>query len=183
VGRVSLRYWRVCSSCEHLKIGPYEAGNPIDCGHLEDVGWRGFPLAEAIPECFHGDVSSSCSSNTDRTVLNHGKRSGKFCLVLLDGTGDDTALFLIANAIDAIEHNAAVVKSLPIDEFAKILVFGDQYPCVLHGYFKDDVVASSLKLLSHPPDIMAVATDGTDDRSVHALVGEESHADSRSPTE
>jgi hypothetical protein len=30
---------------------------------------------------------------------------------------------------------------------------------------------------------MAVATDGTNDRSVHAFVGEESHADSRSPTE
>ena len=103
--------------------------------------------------------------------------------MLSDGTGDDTPLFLIGNAIDANEHNAAEVKSLPIDEFTKILVFGDQDPCVLYGYFKNNVVASSLKLLSHPPDIMAVATDGTNDRSVHALVGEESHADSRSPTE
>jgi len=85
--------------------------------------------------------------------------------VLSDGTDDDTALFIIGNAIDANEHNAAVVKSLPIDEFAKILVFGDQDPCVLHGCFKDDVVASSLKFLSHPPDIMAVATDGTNGRS------------------
>ena len=61
-----------------------------------------------------GEVRSSCSSNTDRTVLNHGKRSGEFCLVLSDGTGDDPALFLIGNAIDANDHNAAVVKPLPI---------------------------------------------------------------------
>jgi hypothetical protein len=144
---------------------------------------RVYRTGSAVPECFYGDVISSCSSNSDRTVLNHGKRSGEFCLVLSDGTGDDTPLFLIGNAIDANEHNATVVKSLPIDEFTKILVFGDQDPCVLYGYFKNDVVASSLKLLSHPPDIMAVAADGTNDRSVHALVGEESHADSRSPTE
>ena len=144
---------------------------------------QAYRTGSAVPECFHGDVSSSCSSNSDRTVLNHGKRSGELCLVLSDGTGDDTALLLIGNAIDANEHNAAVVKSLPIDEFAKILVFRDQDPCVLHGCFKDDVVARSLKFLSHPPDITAVVTDGTNDRSVHALVGEESHADSRSPTE
>jgi len=67
-------------------------------------------------------------AGSDRTVLNHGKRSGEFCLVLPDGTGDDPALFHIGNTIDANEHNAAVVKSLPIDEFAKILVFSDQDP-------------------------------------------------------
>ena len=67
-------------------------------------------------------------AGSDRTVLNHGKRSGEFCLVLSDGTGDDMALFLIGNAIDANEHNAEVVTSLPIDEFTKILVFSDQDP-------------------------------------------------------
>ena len=77
----------------------------------------------------------------------------------------------------------AVVKSLSIDEFTKILVFGDQDPCILYGCFKDDVVANSFKFLSHPPDIMSVATNGIDNSSVHALIGEESHADSRSPTE
>ena len=103
--------------------------------------------------------------------------------MLSDGTGDDPALFVIRNAIEANEHNAAVVESLPIDEFTKILVFGDQDPCILHGRFKDDVVARSFKFLSHPPDIVSVATNGTDNRSIHALIGEESHADSRSPTE
>jgi len=90
-----------------------------------------------------GDVRSSCSSNTDRTVLNHGKCSGEFCLVLSDGTGDDTALFLIGNAIDANGHNAAVVKSPPIDEFTKIFVFGNQDPCVLRQIRRRRVFAES----------------------------------------
>ena len=171
------------SAHDDIRIGTLVPAHDRNTEVIRQLLPHGFETLQISVGKRVGDVRSSCSSNTDRTVLNHGKRSGEFCLVLSDGTGDDTALFLIGNAIDANEHNAAVVKSLPIDEFTKILVFGDQDPCVLHGCFKNDVVASSLKLLSHPPDIMAVATDGTNDRFVHALVGEESHADSRSPTE
>jgi hypothetical protein len=95
--------------------------------------------------------------------LDDRESARKLRLVLPNGTGDYSGLFRIRNAIDANEYHASVMKSLPIDEFTEILVFGDQNPCIPDRPFEDDVIFDALEILSDPPQVMPIATKGVDD--------------------
>ena len=75
-----------------------------------------------------------------------------------------------------------MVQSLAIDEFTEILVFGDQNSRIEDGRLEDNAVFGPVDFLGHLPNVVPVITDSIDDQPVHAFVGEESHADFRSPT-
>jgi len=79
-------------SCERLEVGAYDAGHPIDLGHLENVGRRRLPLAEAVSERLDGNVGADgipvAETVGDRLRRARHLHEHTLDLVLLDTGGE-----------------------------------------------------------------------------------------------
>ena len=98
-------------------------------------------------------TSVSSTPNANCRVLDHRESPGELGLILGNRLGDDAALAVVGNAIDANKHDAAVVKSPPKNEFPEILVFGDENSGIPRRSVEDDVVRRALHLLGHPQSL------------------------------
>lgn len=85
-------------------------------------------------------TSVSCTPNANCRVLDHRESPGELGLILGNRLGDDAALAVVGNAIDANKHDAAVVQLQPKNEFPEILVLSDENSGIPRRSVEDDVV-------------------------------------------